>query len=484
MSKLISLYTSILDYAGLGVDANGFIYTQHDADKTPLTIGGKELILPTTEVLRRPHNGEQTIFHPLAENALQKESAIIRTLRSALNVRMNYFFGILAKQLLQIANDKTIHGRFTPDQRDLLIALKEADETSEVNFTKLMLAYLNKDYERIFVHCYLNKGGKVRGKKYARTGVISFPMYELLKEKGVDIPDVKLRAKDVEIFLNLYRLIFPHIDEPESYNYGSDSDIAPYLDALMMSTIKVLASINDIIDEYNDYITEKEALTSNSEWVEGFNDLRTYLGEIRNIPHQTGVDDVQPARPVNTGAQMPLPPRPQDTFQPAQPVSQQPQFQQPAPQQQAPQPVAPGLHYTDKGLDFQSLLQNRPDLANRPNPLAMNPMGMMQPNPGMRPPPSWAQPQMNQFGQPVQPMYGQPAMMGQQPQFNQFGQPMQPGMQPQMNQFGQPAMMGQQPQFNQFGQPMQPGMQPMHGNQPASAGWSMGQVSGNNFRTL
>lgn len=419
MGVLIDLYKNVLDYAGLTVDGDGHVLIQHDEDRSPVTIDGKELVLPTPEILKRPHHGEQIIFHPLAENTLRKkESEVILKLKSALNVRMNYLFGILASQLLGLCLNKEVHGKFTPSQSELLVLLKDVDETSRVNFTKLMVKLLGNDYEKVFLNVFLHKGGTVRGQRYARAGIMSFPFYKMLKEKGTEIEGIKIRNKDVEIYSKIYKFIFPMIDEPEAYNYGSNSDIAPYTDALLMTTAKALGRFNDIVDEYGDFIADSNILVSNSDWVEPMMDLNSLLMEIRRIPPQFGNEgsnapDVQQSQQSSID-RVPPPPMfdngpayPQQTgrLAPA-PVAPQPSWDS---RMQPPQAAAVGdsnkLRYTERGLDFMSVIQTTPAVAYAPDPFQIqqaNPWapqgqfggGMMQ---QQEPLPRWAAPQVG-FG--------------------------------------------------------------------------------------
>ncbi len=417
MGVLIELYKNILDYAGLSVDSDGHVLIQHDKDRSPVTIDGKELVLPTPEILKRPHRGEQVIFHPLAENTLRKkESEVILKLKSALNVRMNYLFGILASQLLGLCLNKEIHSKFTPSQSELLVLLKDVDETSRVNFTKLMVKLLGNDYEKVFLNVFLHKGGTVRGQRYARAGIMSFPFYKMLKEKGTEIEGIKIRNKDVDIYSKIYKFIFPLIDEPEAYNYGSNSDIAPYTDALLMTTAKALGRFNDIVDEFGDFIADSDILVSNSEWVEPMMDLNSLLMEIRRIPPQFGnegsnipesvqpqqssvdrvppppmFDNSGPAYPQQTGRMVPVP------------VAPQPTWDNRVQPQQVPAADSNKLRYTERGLDFLSVIQNTPSVAFAPDPFQqINPwsqqgsMGgaMMQ---QQEPLPRWAGSQMG-FG--------------------------------------------------------------------------------------
>lgn len=451
-NKLIDLYTSMLDYAGLSVEKDGFVYYNIDPEhKEYLTVNGKNLVLPTEPTLKNPKPDSQIIFHPLAENTLRSESPVIMKLKSALNVRMNYMFGFLALDLFTMVLNDEHHSRMSPDQLQIMKIFKDVDETTKVNFTRLLTECLEEDYEKTFVNVFLKKGGTYHGKKYARVGIISFPMYVKLKEKGVNAYRTKLRNKDVSVILALYQYLFDNIETEESYNFGSDSNVAPYLDALYNSTIKVLGAFNTFAELYHDYLENPEKLISNSEWVDDFVNMESLIPLIRTVPPQpTGevaaavptpqqsvVSSVPPPKfnttntpvvnqpnagiqngPVNTPIQQPI----------YQPQGYQSPMQQPA--------IVEPIKKTSRGLDFKSLMEHNPALAQGPNPLQgfmpMQPQMMMQQRQ-----PSWATPN---------PMMGQMGMMPQQ-RMPGWAAP-------------QPVM---QPMYCAPQQPMYPN-QPMYGN--------------------
>jgi hypothetical protein len=86
------------------------------------------------------------------------------------------------------------------------------------------------------------------------------------------------------------KFIFPEIDVPEAYNYGSSSNTAPYLDALMKTSLKIVMRLADLCELYKPFIKGlgDEDLIFDSDWVEAFDNLDALRAEIRQIPMQAG----------------------------------------------------------------------------------------------------------------------------------------------------------------------------------------------------
>ena len=375
--KLLDLYTSILKTANLTVSDDGYISMEIAGNKAPALIDEKRLVLPTQEHLLNPSK-DKVIFHPLSENILRNESKVFEKFRSAMVMKINYTIGVLAYQLLTIATSVKDQSKLKPDQTEFLTKVKNADEKTLQVLGKLMAAMPANQTQKAFVSIYVKRGGVVEGRKHSRSAIVSFPLYEELTKATTEAYGVKLRVKDKEVLINLLEYMLPNISVKEFYNKGSDSDVAPFLDALMNSVKNIASPLNDIIELFNDVLEDHESLRFEDEWVETFENLAVMIPEIRKIPMQAGNEGVS----VGTPAQ---PVQPAQPAQPATPVwlaLPQQQFQ-PAPfYQSAPQPVP---MKTERGLDFQSVLNSNPVLARAVGgPVSYMPMQNNEPR--------WAQP--------------------------------------------------------------------------------------------
>lgn len=383
--KLLEIYRAVLKYCGMEADDNGFIALRVDGKLEPTFIDGLRMVLPTDQQLRSFNPKETIVFHPLAENILRGESEVIQKLKTLINIRLNVTVGIIGQTLLNLVASPAQHSKLDTEQAELLVAVSDADEKSVTNFVNVMLAGVKTSPERIFTNIYLKRGGTHRDKRYSRVGIVTFPFYANLLEGKVD----KIRVKDVETYKQLMQFIFPNIADSEEYNFGSDSHVAPYMEALLRSSANVATRLNDLITMYRDYMDEPDELMFDSEWFEYFQDLNSLQSEIRKVPAQQGSE--------GTVGREELPaPAPVAAAMPAQttPVN----MGQPYPMAQAPA-ARPEVKQTKRGLDFKSVVATNPGLAMTPNPMAphvMNQWQQQQMQQQQRPP-SWAMPQQPQM---------------------------------------------------------------------------------------
>jgi len=252
-----------------------------------------------------------------------------------------------------------MHSKLTPAQAEILIKIKDADEKTVLTFINIMLNGIKNKANNLFTNIYLRRGGVYKNKKYSRAGIVMFPFYNDLLEDKVD----KIRVKDKEAYKAIFEFIFPELTDSEAYNYGSNSNVAPYIDALLMTSMNLAARLNDIIITYKDYIDEADDLLFSSQWKDYFDNLEQMMPEIRKVPMQYGndgnifVENIE-EKPISPQVQNNLPQYPQ------QPML--PQY----PQQQFQQPQQPVLKRTNKGLDFKSVMQANPALAYNNNAMA------------------------------------------------------------------------------------------------------------------
>ena len=378
--KIIELYESILKTANLFVTEDGYVNHILANSKEPVTVKGKSLVLPTPAHLANPNWENRIVFHPLSENILRAESDVLEKLRAGLNIRFNYTITVLVRALLNIAASPDEHPKLTPEQSDFLSHVKDADEKTIKAFSDLCDAMPAGQTTKSFVSIYLKRSGNIKGKQHKRCGIVSFPLYTELVNVKKDrvIFGVSLRAKDVVLFKNLFEWLIPGIGEPESYNVGADSQVAPYLEALMKAVANVASPLNAVIELFRkplgvdkNGVDEADEMMFESAWLETFDNLAVMVPEIRMIPMQAGNEGKVPvgdnATAATTGAAVPVQQAAQTQPQfAATPVWQQPpQVQQQRPMmyaaQQQFQPPAPIV--TERGLDFASLVRSVPGLA-------------------------------------------------------------------------------------------------------------------------
>lgn len=284
--KLIPLYESILRTAHLTCSADGYVSRKLLGDPEPALIKGKRLVLPTPDHLAKTDN--EVRFHPLSENILRGESEVLEFFRSALNIRMNYTLSLLVYQMMVIGTSPAVHKKLSPDQSLFLSKVKNADEKTLEVLQRLMKAMPYNQTQKAFVSIYLKKGGVVGDRKYMRAGIVTFPLYNELVKGELEVYGVKMRVKDRDSIRALLEYMFPNIDKVGSYSRGSDSQVAPFLDALMKSVMSLASPLNDLVELYKKHIDDPENMMFESGWVETFDNLEVMLPEIRKVPMQSG----------------------------------------------------------------------------------------------------------------------------------------------------------------------------------------------------
>lgn len=426
---MIELYRSILRYTGMEADAEGYISTVINDRREPALMAGARMVLPLESHLRNANPKEKMVFHPLSENVLRGESEVIMKLREVINIRLNFTFGIIASSLLNLIASPEEHKKLNPDQTELLIAVKDVDTTTVSNFVSLMVEGIKQQPNKVFANVYLKRGGSIGTKRYSRVGVLSFNLYEELQKESNEIFGVKLRVKDKEALKQLYLFILPALaDDTTAYNRGSESSLAPYLDALMKSSSAVASRFNDIFYQFGDFIDQSDKLIFDSDWVETFENLDVMHSELRRVPTQAGNEGTVPQTTVPTTP--PVEARPTLTLPQIQ--QQQPQYPTFSPNFQQPnvmmQPAPPpSVKHTNRGLDWRSMTAANPMMAASGN--AMAPILQQQQMSAFQQqqnrPAAWDTP-VQQFGmqRQYQPAFGQPAQGYPQ----QFGNPMMGGV--------------------------------------------------------
>ena len=330
-----------------------------------MLVTGNRLVLPTQEHLANSNKSNIVIFHPLSESLLKGESDVLEKFRASLVVRINYVLHVLTLHLLKIASHIDEHASLTPEQSDFLSHVKNVDKKTVDDFAKVCEQFGEGNSQKNFVSIFLKRGGKVRGTTYSRCGIVHFPLYEALTKSEHECYGVKLRVKDIKSLISLMDYIFPGIDKPETYNIGTESQLAPYLDALMKTVGVVASNLNTIIELFrNTMEDEADELLFESEWEETFDNIEVMKSEIRLVPMQAGNEgkslhtDVG-TTPAAAATSASFASAPVTNLQPWQVPPQQPQntYGQPA-QSYQPAPVVT----ENGGLDFNSLIRSVPSL--------------------------------------------------------------------------------------------------------------------------
>lgn len=451
--RIINLYKQVLSFAKLEADDKGYVWLPSSKDKEPFTVAGKQLVLPTLQHQKSP--SEKTIFHPLGEHVDRVESDVIEKLKLSLTVQMNRAIHLLGLELLNLVASTDKHPTLNPEQSQLTQKVHKADEKTLQNWEKWgEMAIKSGKFNRFFVSLFLRRGGEVNGKRYSRAGIVNFPAYsELLEDQN--LPKT-IRVSDKQTFRSLLEFMFPDIDVPSNYCYGSHAHIAPFFDTLLNTSMKITVRINELCNMFGEHFScDVDDIKFDDDFIEEYLKLEEYSNEIRLIPPQSGSDgrpETQKTEPVQQ--------------------EQRPGYAQPVHHQQtAPTAQQKPTSYRDMvaqtfgapaGMPMQQTMSRDQYEATRM--------------------PSWAMPQQQMMAPQLQvPMmqgYAMPSMPIQQPMVQGYGTQQMPMQQAPMVIVGY-APNGQ-PIMQPAGMPMQqPMMQPQYPQTTMMAGSTAGFITGN-----
>lgn len=282
--------------AGLSVDSDGFVSVALSDKAKPFTIKGKRVVIPTKTQLLVEGWDSRIAFHLLKENILRGETDVFSRYRKAITQRLDCVVLATMSYLLEVALNVDMQKKLKTRQTKFLAALKhhEVDAKTLDNFNKLThQQFTDASHKSVFVSSFIKRNGKYKEVNYSRVCNISFPLYEMLEEADDNkIGKVKLRIKDVFIFKALLEYIFPNIKDEGSYNAGSDSKIAPYLQSLLLAMRNLIKDTNEVANTFLSKNDENyDMFAIRDDWFEMIDDLSPLLNEIRMIPSQE-VSDV------------------------------------------------------------------------------------------------------------------------------------------------------------------------------------------------
>lgn len=273
---IIELYTKILESLGLEVDDQGLVSMVVGDQKSPCSVSGKRLAVPTRERLRSGDWEGLIAFHPLSENVARGVSPVLKKLTALVRYRLNEVIAILMTELMEIAADRDYHPKIKPTQGEILELLSEVDAKT-VKGLETLLDAISTDSNQSLISVYLKRGGTWRAEKYSRLAVTSFPILEEFESDAPTIFGKKLsRKKDKKAIAALFHWLLPGADNYETYSYGSNSMVAPYFHSLCMAYAQVAVQLNKISKKYRKHLDNPDHVIIGLDWLEHMDELSVY----------------------------------------------------------------------------------------------------------------------------------------------------------------------------------------------------------------
>lgn len=299
--NLIQIYKDILSTAWMSANEKGVISRLIDpetGEKSPVMIEDntdnkkkKTAVLPIKENLVGLDSNEFLVIHPLNENPSKPASPVVDFLRRMMSVRLNWVLSTMLPELLVFASSPAKHDLLKPEQLDILTCLADAGKDSASKFLKLLEASKAKNgHFSTIVSVYLTRGGVVKEKTFHRAAIVKFTLYEELIKAGSDnvVMGVKLSKKDRDLFKKLFERVIPGIDNPQHYNTGSNANVAPFMDSMMNTFLKLFSITNDMVENYKVVFSIPNLMTVPMEWSDELMDIDSLSSIVRLVPPQRG----------------------------------------------------------------------------------------------------------------------------------------------------------------------------------------------------
>ena len=450
MKQLTELYTAIITSLGLPISDTGNIMMEALDGPSPLLIGGRKVIVPTTETLRAFNADHQMIFHPMSESVVRSQSPMIKKLRMLTMYRLQGAICVLLPELMAIAADSSLHAKLPPAAAEMLRAVPDVDAKT-VQTMEDIAGAANGDDKKI-ISFYLRQGGVINGMTCQRATIVTFPFLKEFDRTDGLIFGVPTRKKDRVAIKALFMMMFPNCEDTDTYSFGSNSSTAPYFHALINAYVKIGKRINEVAKPYRKVLKNDDA-TVDLDFASDVVDLTKYRDL---LPAMSGNDGEIADTGSTAGSRAQIHQQPMAPPPPPMPT-QQPQYQQPQPTTYGvlPIPAATMVNAGDQYSNIKPLgatgeaakvaisathparadfnpevaeweravaAANAPPLPfgfnpNAPAMVPMVPMGYPQPVMAMPWLPASAQPQQLQYPQQQYQQYQQP---------QQFQQPVQP----------------------------------------------------------
>lgn len=299
--NLIQIYKDILSTAWMSANEKGVISRLIDpetGEKSPVMIEDntdnkkkKTAVLPIKENLVGLDSNEFLVIHPLNENPSKPASPVVDFLRRMMSVRLNWVLSTMLPELLVFASSPAKHDLLKPEQLDILTCLADAGKDSASKFLKLLEASKAKNgHFSTIVSVYLTRGGVVKEKTFHRAAIVKFTLYEELIKAGSDnvVMGVKLSKKDRDLFKKLFERAIPGIDNPHHYSTGSNANVAPFMDSMMNTFLKLFSITNDMVENYKVVFSIPNLMTVPMEWSDELMDIDSLSSIVRLVPPQRG----------------------------------------------------------------------------------------------------------------------------------------------------------------------------------------------------
>jgi len=275
--RLLTLYREMLAMGGMVADEEGLVGVKISETETiPLSIREQQMCLPTHIVNEPNFAGRVAIFHPFVEQAGSAPSPALEKWLANVVTFTNARISQMVTHLLALASSPNDLLKVTPNHADLLIAMKECDETSKMlkAWQSLMKAMgVKYGPQNAITWQYVKKNSRQADGTHAfRTSFWSYPLLSQLKNENLaEVCGVKLSKAARKTFIELlgYLLSNPETGVSASMENGVPN---PSVVAFLRGYELVMSQIESIAEE--PWYIEFCAASGMYEALERTNDLK------------------------------------------------------------------------------------------------------------------------------------------------------------------------------------------------------------------
>lgn len=307
VQELAKLYSTLLGAIGVEAKADGSLHQVLDGDEQPFIVKGLQVYLPTNEVVTN-YNDSLAVFHPIGESLIKGESPMLQGLRSMAMRYLTFVILNTVDAVLSLAVDNSAVSQLNPSQIEWLKCANGADETTLKNWKSIMRR-IDPTTPNRAITIFLKRGAELGdGHKFARIAIVNFNLYNELLERSNQVYGVRVRKSDINVLVNIFEAIFEHINVQDHYSRGSDSNVSPYLLAMIEAIDAVIKPLNKVnwmfrkpFKQLKSYDLHREA-----DFMKEFKNVMQYRDVLPFMPLNDGDDNER--RDAQERAAEPIPP--------------------------------------------------------------------------------------------------------------------------------------------------------------------------------
>lgn len=297
---LEDFYKFALTSVGYTLDEDNFVVKKTADGQTRETHNKKQIML-YDGATRLTSADEVIIFNPLEEDSIKGINPSMVKYKAIIDKRLSFSFNQTLELLATLAANIDLQKKASLELNRFMSELNKLrrpnmKEIVDESFVKLLKNINEQSYTKssnngsVFIKT--DKGKVIDGEKYNKSGVVSFPIYEDLKENPKEIYDIEFkRNKDVNIYFSLVEFVVGVTDDDkldiDKYTVGSNSMTSPAFIIIYKLYSKMAKRLNSLLKslEFIDSEKTNKAIMKLTLTIEDLAEIDTFAGELKMIPN-------------------------------------------------------------------------------------------------------------------------------------------------------------------------------------------------------